>query len=150
MFDNDCTDYFLPSFCYSGNARDKTEKFVPKVSLSSHKSSCVTCSVVKSKLDINDMQEKILAHEQVKKSGKCNFEGCQIKVNTKVNEDYLRQMLGHFEYKDTQVVDLLVYGFPIGFKGDEANCPPLKPIWQYRNYKGAEEYPEQMVSYLSK
>jgi hypothetical protein len=62
----------------------------------------------------------------------------------------MRQILSHFNYSDLGVCDLLEFGFLIGFEGNEQILPSTKEIWQYKNYKGAEEFPDQITSYLRK
>ncbi|WAR06634.1 hypothetical protein MAR_022003, partial [Mya arenaria] len=48
------------------------------------------------------------------------------------------------------VCDLLKFGFPIGFEGDENKMSKTKESWKYKNYKGAEEFPIQVNDYLRK
>ena len=60
----------------------------------------------------------------------------------------MRMMLR--DYKDKQVCDLLLYGFPIGFTGDENTLERPKEIWKHKNYKGAEEYPVDINNYIEK
>ncbi|WAR15408.1 hypothetical protein MAR_005513, partial [Mya arenaria] len=40
-------------------------------------------------------------------------------INNWINTKYMRLMLSNFGYKDMLVCDLLEFGFPIGFTGDE-------------------------------
>ena len=43
------------------------------------------------------------------------------------------------DYKDIQVCDILLYGFPIGFTGDENTLQRPEQVWKYENHKGAED-----------
>ena len=54
------------------------------------------------------------------------------------------------DYKDKHVCDLLLYGFPIGFTGDENTLERPKEIWKHKNYKGAEEFPVDINNYIEK
>ena len=47
------------------------------------------------------LQRKWNGIKKVRDSGKYNFEGCKIRVNYKINTDYMRQMLR--DYKDIRV-----------------------------------------------
>lgn len=53
-------------------------------------------------------------------------------------------------YKDLEVCDLLQFGFPIGFKGNENELKSYKEIWKYKNHKGALEFPEDVNAYINK
>lgn len=48
--------------------------------------------------------------------------------------------------------DLLQFGFPIGFNGDQSIFRDVKStdVWKLRNHKGALEFPEKMNEYLYK
>ena len=78
----------------------------------SHSNRCQVCNNLKLLLS-SDSFDKIKIHKLVKDSGKFNFEGCRIVVNNKINGNFMRRMLR--DYTDLQVVDLLQFGFPIGF-----------------------------------
>ena len=68
-----------------------------------------------------------------------------------MNIDYMRSLL--LDYKDNVVCDLLEFGFPIGFNGIRSQIlisVDKKDIWEYKNHKGAEEYPNGMLEYLKK
>lgn len=54
------------------------------------------------------------------------------------------------DYKDILVCDLLEFGFPIGFSGDENLMPKHDHIWQYKNHKGATEFSDEINQYLEK
>ena len=49
------------------------------------------------------------------------------------------------DYSDTEVVELLEYGFPIGFFGKlSKNSEPVQ------NHKGVTQFPDEVQKYLSK
>ena len=84
-------------------------------------------------------------------SGLPNYLGCKIPINQRMNIQYMRSLL--FDYKDRVVCDLLEYGFPIGFEGDRSQVLKSvhkKDVWKFKNRKGAEEYPSEMLAYLKK
>ena len=65
----------------------------------------------------SEIDSLVQLHELVKNSGKYNFESCRSAVNTKIDTNYMRNRLR--DYSDKQVCDLLEFGFPIGFVGNE-------------------------------
>ena len=80
----------------------------------------------------------------VERSGKHNYQGCKIPVESGINCDAFECMLTHYENR--RIVDFLRYGWPIGTtreidKGGDT---------EVRNHKGATEYSEQVRSYLIK
>lgn len=85
-----------------------------------HSKKCNVCNSIE-RVSVSEIKNKIHIHEMVKISGKHNFEHCKIPVNNKINTDYMKSMLKN--YNDTLVCDLLKYGFPIGFLGDEHSLP---------------------------
>ena len=115
-----------------------------------HSNSCKVCRVIKLSGFAMEVSDLVRIHELVKRSGKFNFEGCRIRINNKINTDYMRVLLTNFGYKDLIVCDLLEFGFPIGFAGNEDSCSSMKDIWKYKNYKCAEEFPRQVNEYLLK
>lgn len=114
-----------------------------------HKSTCKSCEAAAC-LKLDDIHQLLSIHEQVQKSGKYNFQGCRIKVNNKINVDFMRNMLTTSNYKDLQVCDLLEFGFPIGFEGSVEDCHTKNHFWQYKNHKGATEYSEDIHKYIQK
>ena len=44
------------------------------------------------------------------------------------------------------------FGFPLGYLGDETLLKNVekKNLWKFKNHKGAEEFPVDMLSYLKK
>lgn len=156
--ENPVVDIFLPDYCqrnvyftkisaindsaFSNFSSDSVSKHV-----CNHKSTCNICDISKS-IDLSSIKSKIEIHTKVRRSGKYNFESCRIRVNEKINVDYMRRMLG--DYKDKQVCDLLEFGFPIGFKGNESELKTYKDLWKYKNHKGALEFPNDVNSYINK
>ena len=55
-------------------------------------------------------------------------------------------------YKDREICDLLEFGFPLGYQGNETLLSHVqkKDRWKYKNQKGADNFPEEMLSYLEK
>ncbi|MES9880278.1 MAG: reverse transcriptase domain-containing protein [Sedimenticola sp.] len=82
-------------------------------------------------------------HEKVLDSGKYNFEGCRIRVNDKLNFEFLRHML--MGYPDKEVCDLLEFGFPLGCIGDTSTSLKIP-----KNHKGARQFPLELESYFIK
>ena len=82
----------------------------------------------------------IKIHNLVKQSGVYNFLGCRIPVQTQLNvEEWSRQLKG---YWDTQLIDLITYGFPLDFNRNS----PLR--WEERNHKSALDFPRDVETYL--
>ena len=148
-------DIFLPKYCQKDFEKmvnpSQVSTAVSPNSISqhlcNHSNTCKICSSVKP-AKVDEIAEKVEWHKKVRDSGKYNFEGCKIRVNYKINTDYMRQMLR--DYKDIRVCDLLEFGFPLGFKGDENLLPSHDQIWKYRNHKGATDFAEHMIAYLEK
>ena len=63
---------------------------------------------------------------------------------------YLRSNLS--DYKDQQICDFLEFGFPLGYLGNDSLLDDIekKNIWKFKNHKGAEDFPDSMLSYLEK
>ena len=154
-YSNPLVDIFLPKYCQKDLEKmvnpSQVSTAVSPNSISqhlcNHSSTCKICSSVKP-AKVDEIAEKSEWHKKVRDSGKYNFEGCKIRVNYKINTDYMRQMLR--DYKDIRVCDLLEFGFPLGFKGDENLLPSHDQIWKYRNHKGATDFAEHMIAYLEK
>ena len=160
---------FFPDFCMKNIAMMRQEKLndkVCKADLEKIKQNqfrkeidyckhlknkdCEICNKIKNYLHIDTIEYFLNAHEKVVESGKFNFEGCKIKVNDRMNFEFLRDQLK--DYKDTKLCDLLEFGFPIGYlgQGEILNKVQTKEIWKFRNHKGAEEFPDAMLEYLEK
>ena len=112
-----------------------------------HKSSCKVCEASKS-LSLADAQKLLEIHKKVQDSGRYNFQHCRIRVNEKINVDYMRILLR--DYQDLQVCDLLEFGFPLGFEGDVDNLSTKDQIWQYKNHTGARDFPDHIIAYILK
>ena len=70
--------------------------------------------LLKSSQDIQ-IQDFFEMYEQVLASGKYNFEGVRIPSSTRLNIPFFRFML--YGYEDTEITDLIEFGFPICFVG---------------------------------
>ena len=135
---------FLPDFCKSTSLSFNNV-------FCKHSNECKTCSQVKPIL-LSDSIQKLKLHYLVKNSGKFNFLGCRVPVNTKFDTEFMRRML--HGYSDLQVLDLLNYGFPIGYIRDnnlhkDNDSSSLKSTY-CKNHKGAREFPEAIHKYLIK
>ena len=148
---------FLPRFCLGENRiehviknKHETKRKHMANYICKHSSNCHICKINGGQVKKDEMQFLLDVHDKVKTSGKYNFEGCKIRINNHMNMLYLRNLLA--DYKDQQLCDLLEFGFPIGYKGDNSVLKEVnsKSIWKYRNHKGAEEFPQEMLSYLEK
>ena len=115
-----------------------------------HSNKCDICNVTKQNTTSQDVQFLLSAHETIKHSGCYNFECCSIPIHTHLNIQYLRSMLT--DYKDSRICDFLEFGFPSGYLGDNSvlNNVEKKDLWKFKNHKGAEDFPDDMLSYLKK
>ena len=52
-------------------------------------------------------------HRMIQDSGKYYFQHCRIRVNEKINVNFMRVML--INYYDLEVCEFLEFGYPIGF-----------------------------------
>ena len=151
-------DLFFPEFC-------KTEPFFNekttskileenniKSHLCAHSKKCEICNVTLNSPNKSQNVEFLLnTHVKVKDSGIPNYLGCKIPINDQMNIQFMKSMLK--DYKDEKICDLLEFGFPLGFQGDRSKIlknVTKKDIWKFKNHKGAEEYPDEMLSYLQK
>ena len=83
----------------------------------------------------------IKAHNIVLKSGKPNFLQARVKVDTQLHlDEWQKQLQG---YWDTQLLDLLRFGFPLDFN----RLSPLQ--WEGKNHKSAIEYPRDIDAYIA-
>lgn len=87
-------------------------------------------------------------HKLIQNSGKYNFQQCRIRVNFKINVEFMRKML--VNYKDLLVCDLLEFGFPISFEGSTEKLHTKNQFWKYKNHTGAREFPEAINAYIEK
>ena len=104
---------------------------------------CVSQSLsqqVSPQLDFNTFF--IEANQQVRQSGKHNFQGCKILLPSSFNFPFLEQHLT--DYQDTKLVDMLKFGFPIG----RINNKGSKQV--PNNHLGARAFPAQMEKIVKK
>ena len=92
-----------------------------------------------------DTANFISAHRAVKASGRFNFEGCKIRIPTKIRYDRIREALGaEVSPKELRVLSLLEFGMPI-------NCSPAYGIKKVqKNHYSAVAFKEEIGVYLSK
>ena len=141
---------FFPKFCHDGSKQVQGNIGIEDTHyLCSHSKKCKICCGLKDPLH-DDTLEKIKIHKLVKATGKFNFEGCRIVVNKQINREFMTRML--VDYNDLQVIDLMIYGFPVGFIGnrsvinDKGSFEKIK----VKNHSGAEKFPSDINKYLSK
>ena len=140
---------FFPKFCHDGSKQSPSNIGVSGSKyFCSHSKGCKICCNLKDTL-IDDTLEKIKIHKMAKASGKYNFEHCKIVVNKQINRDFMTRML--LDYDDLQVVDLMIYGFPVGFTGNRSVCNDSNlGESTVKNHSGAEKFPGDINKYLSK
>ena len=83
-----------------------------KLHLCQHSKLCNVCKATRFPNDEERIRFLLDTHEQVKQSGKPNYLGCKIRINNRMNIDYMRSLLKN--YKDKEICDLLEFGFPLG------------------------------------
>ena len=90
------------------------------------------------------------AHHRIIESGKCNFQECRIPIYSKLNVNYIPSWLTDF--KDQTLCDLLEFGFPVGFNGDQSLFENTESshLWKFKNHKGAQDFPSEINAYLLK
>ena len=74
--------------------------------------------------------------------GRPNFLGARLSVPTSLNLSLWRSLLT--EYSDSVVCDYLEFGWPIGY-----DYHGILPFSDFRNHKGALDFPSAVDSYLS-
>ena len=75
-------------------------------------------------------------YQKIIASGLYNFECCKISLRTRLTIPFFQFMLA--DYDDVAIVELLKYGFPIGFAGKlNKKQGPIK------NHRGVTEYPKE-------
>ena len=82
-------------------------------------------------------------YQKIIASGLYNFECCKISLRTRLNIPFFQFMLA--DYDDVAIVELLKYGFPIGFAGKLS-----KKQGPIKNHRGVIEYPKEVQKYLEK
>jgi len=141
---DDLASSFLPEF-WNHNSLKTTEGDKIKKCICKHSRKCQICNVTK--ITNEEIVDRVLLHEMVRKSGKYNFQGCMVTVGHKFDIEFMERMLR--DYKDNIVCKLLKYGFPIGFESSGFQFENIEK-WKYKNHKGAEEFPEEVNTYLGK
>ena len=81
-------------------------------------------------------------HNLVYALGQPNFLGARLPVPSSLNLSLWRSLLT--EYSDVVVCDYLEFGWPIGY-----NYQGVLPSSEFRNHKGALDFPSAVDSYLS-
>ena len=84
----------------------------------------------------------VAMNEQVRKSSRPNFQGCQLPVCSKFNIEFLEREAQ--DYCDKAVVELLRFGFPIN------SSITFGAVNKVRNHTGATEFPKAIDEYLTK
>ena len=79
-------------------------------------------------------------HRIIKQSGTYNFLGMRIPLRTQLNVKEWESNL--VDYWDTQLVQLIKFGFPLDFNRDS----PLR--WEDKNHNSALQFPEHVDAYL--
>ena len=116
-------DMFFPKFCHP-NVEDNSieshaeSKSVITSHLCKHSEKCEICKVTKKHVSLSLVEFLLDVHNKVRLSGKYNFEGCRIRINYRMNIEFLRSMLS--DYKDKQICEFLEFGFPIGYKSENS------------------------------
>ena len=123
-----------------------------KSHLCTHSSKCEICNAtLKSPKESHNIQFLLETHSKVKESGIPNYLGCRIPINDHFNIQFMRSML--IDYADNEICDLLEFGFPLAFQGDRADIlknVTKKDVWRFKNHKGANDFPNDMLLYLKK
>ena len=89
-----------------------------------------------------DLDEMVQLYNVVKASESPNYLGCKIIVGHNFNQELWYSLLN--DYDDKQVIEFLLYGFPIGYNKD------YRPKSALVNHKGAYSFPEHVDNYISK
>ena len=111
------------------------------------KSVSASDSVCPKKLSYHISDDYIFMHNSICLSGKYNFEECKFSLDTNLKIDYFRFMLS--DYHDTNLCDLLEFGFPIGYMG-KIQQEPCDNFNFVRNHKGAKEFAVHVQKFLNK
>ena len=91
--------------------------------------------------DLNtDITDPSALHKLVKASGTYNFLGLKIPVKSQLNVDQWEKHLQG--YWDTQLLQLIKYGFPMDFNRQS----PLR--WEDKNHNSALQFPQDVDAYL--
>ena len=79
-------------------------------------------------------------HKLMKASGTYNFLGLKIPLQSQLNVDQWEKQLEG--YWDTQLLELIKYGFPMDFNRQS----PLR--WEDKNHNSALQFPQDVEAYL--
>ena len=91
----------------------------------------------------DEISQFLYNHQMIIASWLCNFGCCKISLRTRLNIPFFQFMLA--DYDDVAIVELLKYGFHIGFVGKlNKKQGPIK------NHRGVIEYPKEVQKYLEK
>jgi len=120
--------------------RKSVDFTVPRVVVSAVRSTDV--------LQVKDLESTadfwVRAHNQVAASGLQNFQGCRIPVRSGLHIDRWRFWSARSGCSDEGLVDLLEFGWPLGFTGDSL------PTGGSKNHSGAEVFSVETEAYLVK
>ena len=90
-------------------------------------------------------EDFIIAHNLVRLSGKCNFEGCRIPIPTSIRYDRLAFALGDdVTPKEQRVLSLLKFGMPIDCKSS-FGCKKVQ-----KNHYSAVSFDKEVSDYFAK
>ena len=89
-----------------------------------------------------DVEYFVNLQKEIKLSVLPNYMGCKIPVESNLNLLFIRSML--VDYDDKTLCELLEFGFPIGYSGENLNNKKT------RNHSGARDYLEFISKYLQK
>ena len=88
---------------------------------------CKKCKICEASNNITlaNIQNRSI-HHMVQNSSRYNFEICGIRVNHKINVNFMRIMIK--DHSDLMICDLLEFGFPLGFEGNVENLHSTEKI----------------------
>jgi hypothetical protein len=128
--ENKLEDIFLPNFLCSNkfprmlenqknshSSQIKSKVEIPVEShICIHTNKCSLCMEIKKRgPSVSQSLHRVKIHKVVKQSGKYNFESCRIRINDRINTDYLGTCLKHFDIKNYLFAIVRVwisFGFP--------------------------------------
>ena len=93
-----------------------------------------------SEFDVSGLQCPFQMHEKIKASGSLNYLGCRIPLKSQLNISEWAEVLKG--YWDTQLIELLTFGFPLDFN---RSCPLQ---CEKKNHASAIEFPDDIRAYL--
>ena len=129
-----------PSFCSDSRSSPSSIIKDSKVTVSGSSSSLSSFA-----LDYADVAEFwVQAHRLVVASGLPNYQFCRLPVRSGLNISYWRDCFSRSEGLDSEVLDLLEFGFPLGFSSVSV------PEGGLKNHSGAETFDQETIRYLEK